>query len=821
MDKQVELLSPAGSWDALVAAVQNGADAIYMGGTKFSARRMADNFDNDKLKEAIDYAHLYGVKIYITINILIKEKELDDLRSFLPLLEEYSVDGVIIQDLGAIRIIAQEYPKLSLHASTQMTVHQLEGVQVLENMGFSRVVPARELTLEEIRHITQNSQVKVETFIHGALCVSYSGQCLMSSILGGRSGNRGMCAQPCRLPYTLNKGEANGKGKPKYQISMKDLSSIDFLDDIIAAGVTSFKIEGRMKRAEYVAVVTREYRKALDIMLKDGHYLPNKTVDKELQQIFNRGGFTKGYYYGTDHRNLFAQKKPNHWGIYLGKVTGTDKNIVWIELDDDIEVGDGIEYWVEEGSSKGQTVSSLIINGRNIEKGVKGQVVGIKSSIRIESGTYVYRTSKASQLKLAESSYSNIYKRKIPVKAVAELKMDGKPALTLWDQEGNQGRTTLEYQIQPAIKRALNEDEITIQLNKLGDTPFIIESLTVNMDEGIFLPVSVLNQLRREAVQDLIGNRVGYYHERAIKISDRNISVANLPPIYQSIENPQLCGYLDRLDIEPSVLEGLDVLSYAPRTFSFKLYELKEQVSNIQKMRISVHLVLPRITRMDDMTLLRSLPDEIWTIFDDYQIGNLGQIKLLTEKGIQKCYGDYGLNVMNTLSIAQLYDLGLKGIVLSPELTIGEIRDIIKKSSLPCEILVYGRVTLMTMEYCPHAMEKKGCSSCRSMSESSLTDRMGYEFPLVKRRISHCYTELLNSQSIFLADDMNAIHRVSAAGWGLKLEGLTEKEMQSVLALYRFALDHPGKGLPETLSTKAEEIKKNGFTKGHFFRGVE
>ena len=796
MDKQVELLSPAGSWDALVAAVQNGADAIYMGGTKFNARRMADNFDNDKLKEAIDYAHLYGVKIYITINILIKEKELDDLRSFLPLLEEYSVDGVIIQDLGAIRIIAQEYPKLSLHASTQMTVHQLEGVQVLENMGFSRVVPARELTLEEIRHITQNSQVEVETFIHGALCVSYSGQCLMSSILGGRSGNRGMCAQPCRLPYTLNKGEANGKGKPKYQISMKDLSSIDFLDDIIAAGVTSFKIEGRMKRAEYVAVVTREYRKALDIMLKDGHYLPNKTVDKELQQIFNRGGFTKGYYYGTDHRNLFAQEKPNHWGIYLGKVTGTDKNIVWIELDDDIEVGDGIEYWVEEGSSKGQTVSSLIINGRNIEKGVKGQVVGIKSSIRIESGTYVYRTSKASQLKLAESSYSNIYKRKIPVKAVAELKMDGKPALTLWDQEGNQGRTTLKYQIQPAIKRALNEDEITIQLNKLGDTPFIIESLTVNMDEGIFLPVSVLNQLRREAVQDLIGNRVGYYHERAIKISDRNISVANLPPIYQSIENPQLCGYLDRLDIEPSVLESLDVLSYAPRTFSFKLDELKGQVSNIQKMGISVRLVLPRITRMDDMTLLRSLPDEIWTIFDDYQIGNLGQIKLLAEKGIQKCYGDYGLNVMNTLSIAQLYDQGLKGIVLSPELTIDEIRDIIKKSSLPCEILVYGRVTLMTMEYCPHAMDKKGCSSCQSMTKSSLTDRMGYEFPLVKRRISRCYTELLNSQAIFLADDMNAIHRVSAAGWGLKLEGLTEKEVQSVVALYRFALDHPGKGLP-------------------------
>ena len=320
-----ELLSPAGSWEALTAAVQNGADAVYMGGTRFNARRLADNFDNESLRKAVEYAHLYGVRIYITLNILIKEKELDEMKAFVSELEELRVDGVIVQDLGAARYIAQNHPALSLHASTQMTIHQLEGVKVLEEMGFSRVIPARELTLEELKHISGSSCLELETFIHGALCVSYSGQCLMSSMLGGRSGNRGMCAQPCRLAYTLNKAQ-NNAGQPAYHLSMKDLSTVEYLDEILAAGITGLKIEGRMKRPEYVAIVTREYRKALDDILKAGYgdsnpaalnepgssgfEKPDTTVQTELAQVFNRGGFTKGYYFGTDHTDLFARENP-------------------------------------------------------------------------------------------------------------------------------------------------------------------------------------------------------------------------------------------------------------------------------------------------------------------------------------------------------------------------------------------------------------------------------------------------------------------------------------------------------------------------------
>jgi putative protease len=830
LTRKPELLAPAGSWEALRAAVQNGADAIYMGGTKFNARRLADNFDDEALRKAIEYAHLYGVRIYITVNILIKEKELDELKAFLPLLEELAVDGVIVQDLGAARYIAQHHPKLALHASTQMTIHQLEAVKLLEGMGFSRIVPARELTLEELRYISENSPLELETFIHGALCVSYSGQCLMSSMLGGRSGNRGMCAQPCRLAYTLDK-EKHGSGQSIYHISMKDLSTLDFLDEILNAGVTSLKIEGRMKRAEYVAVVTREYRKALDSIRETGQYKPSRLAEEELQQIFNRGSFTKGYYYGTDHGDLYAREKPNNWGVYLGKVTKTDKNTVWIALETDLETGDGIEFWMKGSGSKGQLVSSLFLKRKKVDKARKGQIAGISSSIGPKPGTLVYRTSKASQLKEAQASFSNIYNRKIPVSAVAELKIGMNPVLVLQDDDGNQGKATVDYPVQPAVKKALTVEHISMQLNKLGSTPFEITDLRLDCSDGIFLPISILNQLRREAAQDLINKRIAYYDVKAISlkptVSKDSASICKKYPyttnqtVYRPASHPILNGYISRLDIQGSYLNGLDVVSYAPRSFSFNIDALKEQVDNIQKSGIQVRLVLPAITRMYDMDLLRGLPKEFWEIFDSFQVGNLGQISLLQEKGLDKIFGDHNLNITNSLSLAQLSDLGLRGGVLSPELTTSEIRDIIDRSSLPCEILVYGRITLMTLEYCPHAANKDSCTNCRYMGEHTLTDRMGYVFPVRKKRIARCYTEILNSQPVFLADDMSAINKLPVAAWGLKMEDLSPDELMLVVSSYRYALDHPGDSLPEDLSVYAERVKNNGFTKGHFFRGVE
>jgi len=823
--KLPELLAPAGSWEALVAAVQNGADAVYMGGSKFNARRLATNFDNDTLKKAVEYAHLYGVKIYITLNILIKQKELEELKSFLPLLEEYRVDGVIVQDLGVARYISRNHPGLSLHASTQMTIHQLEGVKVLEELGFDRVVPARELTLEELACISENSPLDVEAFIHGALCVSYSGQCLMSSMLGGRSGNRGMCAQPCRLAYILDR-QKDMNSRPAYHISMKDLSTIDFLDEILSAGVTSLKIEGRMKRPEYVAVVTREYRKALDSIIETGRFIPDPSAREELQQIFNRGSFTKGYYYGTHHDTLYSREKPNHWGIYLGKTVKQEKGVVWIQLESEIELGDSIEFWTNDQGSSSQTVNSIIINGKKTERGLRGQLAGIPSSIRPKPGTRVYRTAKASQLMAAGESFSNIYGRKIPVTATAEFRIGSYPILTLRDPNGTEGRAIGSFEVQAAVNKAVDRNNILQQLGKLGDTPFELASADLSCDSSIFIPISALNSLRRDAAADLMKNRIGYYNDRAIRtkkgsagvlrtVMDRQLSA--LRPSARPILN----GYLDRLDFDPRYIEGLDRITYSPSSFSFNQEQLKEQVQAVKKACVELHLLLPAITRMYDMDLLRSLPDEFWNMFDGIQIANLGQLKLMQEKGISRLYGAHTLNVFNTLTIDQLYDFGLEGVVLSPELTTAEIHDIINGSLLPCEILVYGRITLMTLEYCPQAKGKNSCSNCKFTGEHILTDRMGYDFPVRKKRVSHCYSEILNSQPVFLADNMDAIHKLSASVWGLKLEGMMPRDWQPVIRSYRYALDNPGSSLPDELADYAQEVKRNGFTKGHFFRGVE
>lgn len=825
MHKHIELLAPAGSREALTAAVQNGADAVYMGGTRFSARRFADNFDDDALREAVEYAHLYGVKVYITLNILIKEKELHEIRPFLDLLRDLHVDGVIVQDLGVAGMIAREYPQLSLHASTQMTIHQLEGVKVLEKLGFSRVVLARELTLDEIRHISSGTELETECFIHGALCVSYSGQCLMSSMLGGRSGNRGMCAQPCRLPYTIDSCSSEGGRETAYHLSTKDLSTVDFLNEIAEAGVVSLKIEGRMKRPEYVAVVTREYRRALDALMGPGRYAADPGSYRELMQIFNRGGFTKGYYYGTDHTTLYSPDKPNNWGIYLGKTVKRDGRTVYVELREDLEVGDGIEYWVQGGEGRGQTVTALLWDGKAVDKVPKGGFAGIRTSMNISPGTKVYKTSSSRQLKAAQATYGNMYGRKMPVSARAAFKHGREPYIILCDDEGNTGQAKADSPVQAALSKPLSREDIMLHLSKLGDTPYTIVSWDLDLDDNIFFPVSALNKLRRDAAQDLTENRIRHFHQKAgenRRTAPIVFSLAKNETAGAEAAQPvHLKGYLSSLSLDPSDLDGLDTIYYMPQKYDFDLIELAGRIGRIKERGIRVGLALPPITRRDDLGLLDGLPQSFWDMFDEFQAGNIGQLDLLAARGKVEIYGGHTLNVMNTATISVLRSLGLKGVVLSPELTVDEIYDVAKGSSLHCEIIVYGRIVLMTTEFCPHARKSGSCSGCQRMDTRTLTDRMGYEFPLVKRRISRCYTEILNSVLVFMADDMDAICRIKAAAWGLKLDMLSPEEIRGIIALYKYARDNPGEKLPPHLTESAEAIKAKGFTRGHFFRGVE
>ncbi|MFA7467967.1 MAG: peptidase U32 family protein, partial [Desulfotomaculaceae bacterium] len=349
--KRPELLAPAGGRDALVAAVQNGADAVYLGGRQFNARRGADNFDIKELAEVIEYAHMRGVKVYVTVNILLADTELREAIRFLHAIYNAGADAAIVQDVGLIRLARLVVPELELHASTQMTAHNLPGVEFLRDAGLKRVVLAREMNLDSVRHIRERAGVQLETFVHGALCICYSGQCLMSSMIGGRSGNRGRCAQPCRLEYRL----VDKDGKPvadagqwgEYLLSPKDLNLSDYIPRLMAAGIDSFKIEGRMRRPEYVATVIRIYRELIDRALDGGDFAVTGEETVDLAQIFNRG-FSTGYFFGNPGQNLMSYKRPNNRGVLLGRVKHYNQRVgrVEIELEAPLATGDGIEVWV-------------------------------------------------------------------------------------------------------------------------------------------------------------------------------------------------------------------------------------------------------------------------------------------------------------------------------------------------------------------------------------------------------------------------------------------------------------------------------------------
>ncbi|MGL4790537.1 MAG: peptidase U32 family protein, partial [Anaerotignaceae bacterium] len=356
--KKPELLSPAGSMESLIAAVNNGCDAIYLGGQQFSARQYASNFDLETLETAVDYCHVRNIKVYVTVNTIYKDKELKELISFVANLYRMGVDALIVQDLGAAKLIKKNFPNMQLHASTQLTANNLSDVKALGEEGFSKVVLSRELNLKEIEEIVDGTDVQIEAFIHGALCVCYSGQCIMSSIIGGRSGNRGRCAQTCRLPFSLYNDYS--KVAEGHLLSTKDMETVSILPKLIEAGITSFKIEGRMKSPEYVAGVTKIYRKYIDMYFETpDKYKVEESDMKILLQLFNRGGFTQGYYENHSGESMMSPKRPKSWGVQTGFVDSFDKKSgrATIRTREPLIPGDGIEIWTEKEPHVGSNIN--------------------------------------------------------------------------------------------------------------------------------------------------------------------------------------------------------------------------------------------------------------------------------------------------------------------------------------------------------------------------------------------------------------------------------------------------------------------------------
>ena len=410
-----ELLAPAGSMESLYAAVENGANAVYLGGKLFNARQNASNFGYEEIKEAIAYAHLNRVKVYVAINILIDDREMDKALDYIKFLYEEDIDAIIVQDLGLAKLVRELFPTLNIHASTQMTINNLEGVKFLEDLGFTRVVLARETPLEEIKRIRRASSIELEGFIHGALCVSYSGQCLMSSVIGGRSGNRGRCAQPCRMPYSIvdKEGELLDDWQELHLLSPKDLNTLDYIKELIEAGIKSLKIEGRMKRPEYVATIVETYRKAIDGNIR----ISEKNKD-DVEQIFNRG-FTKGLALGDFGRDFITVDRPDNRGTKLGTVTNANRDSVFILLENKLKKEDGIEFVLLNGKYKGL---------KSPVDGKAGDTVEMKKIGNIRRNSPVYKSSSIELLEKAQRSYEenkNIY----PIDMEIRIKIGEKPSL--------------------------------------------------------------------------------------------------------------------------------------------------------------------------------------------------------------------------------------------------------------------------------------------------------------------------------------------------------------------------------------------------------
>ena len=685
----MELLAPAGSEEALIAAVQSGADAVYIGGSRFSARSFAKNFDNSKMKEMIDYCHLRGVSVHVAANTLVKENEVKSYLDYIGNLNEMGADAVIIQDIGMAKAVSKRYPDLPIHASTQMTCASLETAKVLENAGFSRIVLARELDYEAIKRIANGVKTEIEVFVHGAICMCYSGQCLMSSMIGSRSGNRGMCAQPCRLPYKfLQNGKDVNKG---YLLSPKDMCLVNHLEELKKIGVSSLKIEGRLKRAEYVSSVVGVFRKCLD----EKRTATNSEYN-ELLDAFNRSGFTDGYFVNKTGRGMMTYDNPS--------------NVAENKFTDEA-------------------------------------------------------------LKRCRADIEN---KRIPVKIEANLSEYKPLMLKITDIDGKHVTVSGDVIAEIAQNKPLTEERLKDQLLKLGQTPFVADSVDVYLDDGIILPISEINSVRRKAIDELIKKRISIKDR---KINDYNPDFKNI-----SVKNPFLSAKVRNIEQAKVCIDNGIKRIYAPLDVIKSLCDYRDSVEFIQFMPV----------------IDKEGKNNVEVIGDSILVSSLGQ----TNVKDKKYYADYRLNVFNSFSLDALEDFSC--VTLSPELSINEINSL--RKSIDTELIVYGRLPLMTFENCP----VKAHSKCdRGKSYNELIDRMNERFVLMCGE--GCFCELLNSKPIYMADKFSDLKDLDIKSFRLDFTVEKEDECQFVINEYKKALN----------GEKTKPAKENTFTRGHFYKKVD
>lgn len=853
--KYIELLAPAGSYEALEAAVRAGADAVYLGGKAFGARQYADNFDEQNLAQAVKFAHLHRVKIYVTVNTLVDDSEFQALAEYLLFLNNVHVDGIIVQDLGVVRLARQLVPELPLHASTQMTITNSLGVEFAKQQGMERAVLARELNLGEIK-AAADTGTEIETFIHGALCVCYSGQCLMSSLIGGRSGNRGRCAQPCRLPYNLV--DKNGKDMlenadaGQYLLSPRDLNTLEILPQLLETGVVSYKIEGRMKRPEYVAVVVDCYRRAIDSYLAGNYHVSDEDY-ANIRQIFNRD-FTTAYLTNRPGRTMMSDRRPNNRGVLLGRVTKLKRaswpslsgkgdrkavdELATVKLDKDIHVGDGLEFWVTTGGRVGTVVEQILLAGEPVETAHAGQQVEIAVPKGVRLNDRVFRTLDSHLMAYANQFFGPEAQGRIPLTAKVEVHLGQPFVVVLTDDEGTVGRGESEFITEVAKKHALTKDSVKKQIDRLGTTEYELKNISYEIDDNVMVPVSEMNEARRMAVEDLERNRLAKFEpQRELRYQGLTPQSATLTapltggqrgrksclPVRGGAEGggvinqTKLSVHCDTLEkVNYALKAGADRVIFAGDAFTTKVIteaDYRQAVALARGCGKEICFATPRIVKEEQLDFFRHLFG-LWSeLQPDYvYVNNNSLLTLAQEFPSLKLWGDHSLNIYNQHTLAGLAELGVAGATLSHELTMAQVGQLAQAGIVPLECLVQGRIEMMVSEYCAGGSFlgnlDKGACTFKCGKALFLKDRQQAVFPIATDQ--YCRTHILNSVDLSMAANVTEMQKLGVA-W-LRIDGryYSAAEVGNYTNLYRSVLD----------GTKVVTENQEGTTRGHYFRGV-
>lgn len=801
---QVEILSPAGSMESFRAAINAGADAVYMGGNMFGARAYASNFGEEELKRALEIAHVHGRKVYLTVNTLLKNDEIENkLYDFLRPAYENGLDAVLVQDFGVFEFIRRNFPEIDIHASTQMTTNGTFSARLLQEKGATRIVTSRELSLEEIRAIRRETSLEIESFVHGALCYCYSGQCLLSGMIGTRSGNRGRCAQPCRLKYTAcdRDGDVLGK-KDLHVLSPKDMCALELLPDIIDAGVYSLKIEGRMKSPEYTAGVVAVYRKYVDLYLALGRvgYQVNPKDVEVLMDLFNRGNFSHGYYLMQNGPQMMSMERPNHQGTRAIEVLSSDKRNMKVKALNDLNPQDVVDVSPEFTWTNGQERK-------------RGEIfsIHIPGNLRVKNGSVFYRVRNNALLKEIDERYldKNI-KEKVMICGTFRLGQKACVSISCggfcYEAQGNI--------VEKAINSPMDKEQIEKQLSKLGNTEFVVEKTRIEADENIFVPVQELNELRRKLVAGLTEQMTGI---RTIKshvaddvdaVKKNSLQTGNCVHENHARKMGIFVTVYDE-EMLSVVLQVQDVQRVYFEMSETEFKDLNRIAGRIKEAGKEAFLVLPYIFRKNVSDIFeRNLIFLKNAGFDGFLIKNLDELSFLMENEVEgKRILEYNIYQFNDRARDFFDNMEIDGYTVSTELSRNEI---CKMDNSRREMIVYGYLPVMVSAQC---IMKNFCgcklNSDREAQVLYLKDRMGKRMPVINQ-CAWCYNVIYDSSPLNLLAYAGKIKECSIKAVRIDLRFLKEKEAGEILsgAVEAFVYD------------RAVDVKGD-FTKGHFLRGVE